>query len=722
MGFIAELKRRNVVRVGIAYCVLAWVVIQVTDTVAPVLRLPDWTLPLVVWIGIIGLPFALFFSWAFELTPEGLKREHEVDRSQSIAGTTGRKIDFIIIGLLAVAVVFMVVDNYVLKQPPDAGAVVGEKAPATSVPGPTHDSIAVLPFVNMSNDAEQEYLSDGLAEELLNLLSRIKGLKVAARTSSFAFRGQEEDIRKIGESLGVGTVLEGSVRKSGTRLRITAQLISVNDGYHLWSETFDRELTDIFQIQDEISTAIVAALRFHLDAPATAGVRTTNLAAYDLYLQGRHEFRQVSGGSRRKALELFRKASEADPEFAAAWAAQAAAVIDLRETQFRPGIPAAEAFSLAEFNIKRALELDPQLPEAHVAQGMLHWDRYEFDKALASIDKAIAINPNLADAHSERAQVLETLGRIQEAKQALNIAAELDPLDDTVLARAMQLGVSYGDDAYLGETQERLAGRSAQEDDASRQEMLTLLARMRYSLTEPSSANVYRRLSESGGGRFGRFQLADWMDDQLKETDESVLAEARNVDLAHFERTLRRRQWQKAQEIYDAMTPVSQGVPIVLEELSILQMNRGECAAALLTLERAHGGRVPIYGQVPPNSMRSNSNLALNRVYCLRRLGRDAEAEPILAQLRTYIGTLRKNADEGYSLLDAKLRLLEGDRDGALNVLEKGAAMRDVGWQYFADPVLASLAEVPRYVALKQRMDAYIDAERAKLGWPPAAF
>jgi TolB-like protein len=482
MSFFAELKRRNVVRVGIAYGVLAWVVIQVTDTVAPALKLPDWTLPLVVWIGIIGLPFALFLSWAFELTPEGLKREHEVDRSQSMSRTTGRRIDFVIIGLLAVAVVFMVVDNYVLKEATETDAVASDQATAPVTPGPIHDSIAVLPFLNMSNDAEQDYLSDGLAEELLNLLARIKGLKVAARTSSFAFRGQEQDIRKIGEALGVSTVLEGSVRKSGSRLRITAQLISVDDGYHLWSEAFDRELTDIFQIQDEISAAIVSALRFHLDAPATAGARTSNLAAYDLYPQGQHEFRQVSGESRRKALELLRKASEADPEFAAAWAAQAAAVIDLRETQFQSGIPAAEAFSLAEFNIKRALELDPQLPEAHVAQGMLHWDRYQFDEALASIDKAIAINPNLAEAHRERALVLQTLGRIGEAKQALTTATELDPLDQTVLARAAQVGMVYGDDAYLEELEQRITNRPVDDEPERRQEMLDMLARFELAI------------------------------------------------------------------------------------------------------------------------------------------------------------------------------------------------------------------------------------------------
>jgi TolB-like protein len=722
MALFAELKRRNVFRVGLAYAVLAWVVIQVTDTVAPVLHLPDWTLALVIWIGIIGFPFALVLAWAFELTPEGLKREHEVDRSSSITSVTGRKLDFAIIGLLAMAVVFFIVHDYVLK-----GTTADEAGTVDSTSGAakgraSYDSIAVLPFVNMSSDPDQAYLSDGLAEELLNLLARINGLKVAARTSSFAFRDKEQDIRKIGDTLKVSTVLEGSVRKSGERIRITAQLIDVANGYHLWSETFDRKLTDIFQIQDEISAAIVAALRVHLDAGAATATRVTNMAAYDLYLQGRHLRREARAGNTRKALDLFRRASDADPEFAAAWAAQAAAVIALRETQYREGIPAAEAVALAQSNIDRALALDPSLAEAYVSQSMLYWDRYRFDEALASIDKAIAINPNLAEAYKQRAVVLKTLGRVRDAKHTLDIASGLDPLDWTVPMDSADLALEYRDEAYLVEVlqrqQERLTnGGSAQEQDAMQR--LTLLS---YGLTESSPAKVYQRLAASTTDRFARMLLVDWKWDQLKQIDEQDFDQRRNPDLIRMFLAVSMDQQKQAQQIYDSWTPERQAVPIALEALSLLQMNRGDCAAALASLERAHGGNVPIYGQIPPSADRANSNLALNRVYCLRRLGRRAAGDPIMDAVRPYIETLRQNAVHGYILLDAKFRLLDGDKDGALDTLERGAQAGELSWSNFADPVLRSLAGEPRYVALKKRLDRFIDAERAKLGWPPASF
>jgi len=637
--------------VAVAYAVLAWIVIQVTDTVAPPLHLPSWTLGFVTWIGIIGFPFALFFAWAFELTPEGVKRSSEVARTESIARLTGRKIDFIIIGLLAAAVVVLIVDNYVLKDRQGLGPVAGDRPPDAAVMRQGHASIAVLPFVNMSNDPEQDYLSDGLAEELLILLARIKGLKVAARTSSFAFRGEEQDIRSIGNALNVRTLLEGSVRKSGDRIRVTAQLIDAADGYHLWSDTFDRELTDIFRIQDEISAAIVTALRAHLDPGAsTAASSPTSVAAYDLYLQGRHLARELKEGNTRKALDLFRQATDIDPDFAPAWAARAAAVLDLRETQYWGEIPAAEAFALFQSNIDKALALDPLLAEAHVSRSML------------------------------------------------------------------SIGREYGDESYLKALQQRLENRADGPGSADHGELLEQVELSLYAMTEPGPAKVYQRYKESGRDPSWLAYLA------LKEVDDEELATSRNPALVRMDIALDMDQLARAQELYDSMPQEMQNVPVVLEDLSILQMRRGECAAGLATLDRAHGGRVPIYGQVPPFHVRSNSNLALNRVHCLKRLGRDDEAAPIMEGLRRYVGTLRSNAKSGYASIDAKMRLLEGDKNEVLDALEKRLEAQDLDWRVFADPVLPSLSDEPRFVAMRERLDAFIDAERAKLGWPQAAF
>jgi TolB-like protein len=265
MGLFEELKRRNVFRVGTAYLLFAWIIIQATDTIGPVLTLPAWTLALVVWISIIGFPVAIFFAWAFELTPQGIKAEKDVDRSQSITPDTGRKINYVVIALLLIAIAFLVGKDFIGDDGSETGAMTESVVDATSNGGQGFESIGVLPFVNMSDDSAQEYFSDGISEEILNALAKLKSLQVAARTSSFAFKGQNQDITDIGSQLNVDTVLEGSVRKSGTKIRITAQLIEVKSGYHLWSETYDRELTDIFAVQDEITAAIVDALLLHFD-------------------------------------------------------------------------------------------------------------------------------------------------------------------------------------------------------------------------------------------------------------------------------------------------------------------------------------------------------------------------------------------------------------------------------------------------------------------------
>jgi len=418
MNLFEELKRRNVFRVGAAYLLFAWVIIQVTDTVAPVLQLPEWTLALVTWISIIGFPIALFFAWAFELTPDGIKSEKDVDRSEPITRQTGQKINIVVIALLVVAVAFLVGKAYVFKDTADPESLALDSAPAPVPEG--YDSVGVLPFVNMSDDPSQEYFSDGIAEELLNALAKLKDLQVAARTSSFAFKGQNQDIMDIGRKLNVDTVLEGSVRKSGSRIRITAQLIDVDNGYHLWSETYDRELTDIFAIQDEITAAIVNALLTHFDTdhiPENQRPAATDVSAYDAYLKGRHKLYSLEDGAGREALQLFRAATDADPTFAAAWAARAVTVILLREDAFREGIPREESELLARNAIDRALALDPNLAEAHIAQGMLHADRYEFEDALASLEKALEINPSLVEGRIWRSRILSRLAACRKRRK-----------------------------------------------------------------------------------------------------------------------------------------------------------------------------------------------------------------------------------------------------------------------------------------------------------------
>ena len=324
MGLVSELRRRNVFRVAIAYVIIAWLILQVGDTLAPALHLGEWVNSALVFFLILGFPIALFFAWAFELTPEGLKKEKEVDRSESITHLTGRKIDYLIIAALILALSYFTFDKFVLDPARDAELVqattnsVTEQAAKTSA---SDRSIAVLAFTDLSAEGDQEYFSDGISEQLLNVLSKVPGLRVAARTSSFRFKGENRDIIDIGQQLNVGIVLEGSVRKAGPQVRVTAQLIDASNGFHLWSDTYDRQLDNIFAMQDEISAAIVGALGEHLGLRVDAGPRndpTTSSEAYDAYLRGRHLVvqRSVTNPTVELAVREFEKSIALDPNFA----------------------------------------------------------------------------------------------------------------------------------------------------------------------------------------------------------------------------------------------------------------------------------------------------------------------------------------------------------------------------------------------------------------------
>ncbi len=327
MSLFVELKRRNVFRVGAAYAVLAWLLAQVADLLFPAFGAPDWALRTFFIVLLLGLPVALLFAWAFELTPEGVKREKDVDRSASITRSTGRKLDFAIIGALVVALTYFIWERQARIDPVEPAAQSSlESSTNVVAPSPNKRSIAVLPFVNMSSDQENEYFADGLSEELLNQLAQIPDLQVAGRTSSFSFKGKNEDLRAIGTTLDVANILEGSVRRQGMKVRVTAQLIRVNDGFHLWSNSYDRSMNDVFVIQDDISSNVATALKIVLDESSwqrmqQAGVR--NVDAFIEFQKGRELFDLAHGGSElmkymRQGIVHFDRAIELFPEFAAA--------------------------------------------------------------------------------------------------------------------------------------------------------------------------------------------------------------------------------------------------------------------------------------------------------------------------------------------------------------------------------------------------------------------
>jgi len=445
MNLFNELKRRNVFRMGIAYVVVAWVLLQAIDFALDLISAPNWVLQVFFIAALVGLPIVLIVSWVFEMTPEGIKLESEIDRSQSVTQSTGHKLDRTIITFLAFAVVLLLAERFIMTESVPVSATAAEVVVEQPVvPHQASDnavrSVAVLPFVNMSSDPEQEYFSDGLSEELLNRLAQNDNLRVAARTSSFQFKGQNQDIGEIGRQLKVDHVLEGSVRKSSNRLRITAQLIRVDSGYHLWSETYEREMDDVFAIQDDISLAISKALELELGTatPVSNNKPTENLEAYQLYLQARYFLAKRGGDNILKSIELFKQATNLDESFSEAWSGMSYAYG--LATVYTRKISSSLASDLALEAARKAIEMDPENAEAYMAlaRTLGHKDRDIVD-ALENFEKALLLAPNNVDIINMYGDFLIHNGDFEKALEMEWRAIELDPL----------AAVHYSDLAFL---------------------------------------------------------------------------------------------------------------------------------------------------------------------------------------------------------------------------------------------------------------------------------
>jgi TolB-like protein/Flp pilus assembly protein TadD len=432
MSLITELKRRNVFRVGVAYGIVAWLLVEMASVVLPALRLPEWTLTLLVFLVVAGFPLALILAWAFELTPEGIKRDTTVDPDQSITHATNRRLDFAIIGLLIVAVIYFAIDKFVLEVEPEPAVMAPKRLPASEAVV-REISIAVLPFANLSDDASNEYFSHGISEELLNVLTRVTSLRVASRTSSFSFKGTNTAIPEIAAQLNVNHILEGSVRKAGNQVRITAQLIEVESDSHLWSDTYDRELDDIFGIQKEIAENIVAELTQTLNAgeaiASSVLPSTTDVAAYELYLQGRYLLALRGGENLKEAARLFEQAVEIDNSFAAAYAALGKTYSLL--PAYRRGFDSRPFTEKSEAAIDKALQLDPDQTEALIARGYnATLYRWAWNEARVAFEHALRVNSNDAEVHNFYGDYFTTIGDFANAEKFERRAMELDMLAD----------------------------------------------------------------------------------------------------------------------------------------------------------------------------------------------------------------------------------------------------------------------------------------------------
>lgn len=493
--FFEQLKHRNVIRVGILYLAVCWLILDPVHVVFHMLEVPAWANRLVVILMAIGFPAVLLFAWVYEITPEGLKPTVEVPQNQSIRRLTGRRLDRATIAVLAVALAYFGADKFwisrhISRENPAATAL--PVAPAS--PAISEKSIAVLPFADISEKHDQEYFADGMAEEALSQLAKIPGLKVIGRTSSFQFKGKEDDLRKIGKTLGAAYVLEGSVRHSGNRLRVTAQLIDTRDGVHRWSESYDRSVSDVLTVQDQIAAGLARALQLEVDTRPRKSPRSPE--AYDSYLRGLHAIQNYNQSGFEEAVADFRHALQLDPDFVPAAEQLARVLLDEAEWSF---VPPQVGFEQARAAATAALRLDAKSALAHAILGCVHiWYDWDWPSAaeemrmgmmLARNDptvllftaeeplavgrwdeaarlhlESLSLDPLLPSAHQESGWTYLRLGRFAEAEFAFRRALEISP---TYVEIHRDLGTALllqgKPDAALRETEQEtpIGGRSA---------------------------------------------------------------------------------------------------------------------------------------------------------------------------------------------------------------------------------------------------------------------
>jgi TolB-like protein/Flp pilus assembly protein TadD len=409
-AYFEELKRRKVVRVAIAYIVGAWLLMQVADATFEPLNLPQWSTTLVLWLLALGFPIALILAWALEVTPDGIRR---TQKRQKQASTDTQSTD--------------------AKLEP---------------------SIAVLPFVDMSPDKDQDHFCEGMAEEIINSLTRIRGVQVASRTATFQFKDTTMDIDSIGERLNVNTVLEGSVRKAGNHLRVTAQLINVGDGYHIWSEGFDRELKDVFGIQKEIAENVAKAFKLSLHSNTETAVEhqpTQNMEAYEFYLRGRRHFYQFSDQGWKQAREDFSRAIDLDPDYALAYAGLA----DCFSFIYMYADSAVSNRLQAETNSRLALQLSPELAQVHASRGLALSYSSRENEAEKAFERAADLDPKLFEAFYYHGRHAFTKGKLDKAAHLFEKATEVRPDDYQALALLAQVYRALGQEKERNEARRR---------------------------------------------------------------------------------------------------------------------------------------------------------------------------------------------------------------------------------------------------------------------------
>jgi len=712
--FFDELKRRNVFRVAVAYLVSAWLVLQIADVILNNISAPDWVFSVFMLAGAVCFVPVLVFAWAYELTPEGIKREREVDRDRSITPRTGRKLDQITIGMLVAVVAFVLLERFVfpgtLQEPADTeDQVVSEEVTVTSA---DDKSIAVLAFDDLSAEGDQAFFAEGLSEEILNVLAQVPGLKVAGRTSSFAFKGRDADLREIGEVLNVAHILEGSVRKAGDRIRVTAQLIQASDGFHLFSKTYDRDLDDIFKVQDELAALISTALKAQLSDEKQLPVSAeTSIEAYDLYLLARQRIRSRNPQLMAEATDMLDQALAIDPRYAPALAQRALAVHLLSDEPGAYGdIPAEIARPEAMALLDRALEIDPGLAEAHAVRGLLLTNRPgTLDEAIASLHRALEINPNH---ESAKLWLGNAVPDLHESTALYEEVAFRDPMFAPAFNNLIQNYLSLGrfdESEALIDRVRRIKG-----DDPDVHQALGTVEVMRGDISN-GIADLDVAFEANPNATVTRM----WLSYALLQTGQFERAASDGIYPVTLDAVAELGDFEKADRMLAETDFLLGDSPRKIRHAAKYLASRGRAAEMADIVDRNFGGveqlleAFPVYGGYGAGYL---GPLA----YVYRQLGREAEFRLLIDEMRAVLDRARVWGSDNWInwLGEAQYAALTGDAEAAVDYVRR-AADKGFATVVVDEPLFDPLDGDTRFQAVVAAVVTRGNAERADLGLEP---
>ncbi|MFT6771368.1 MAG: TolB-like protein/tetratricopeptide (TPR) repeat protein [Congregibacter sp.] len=712
MSLLGELKRRNVFRIAGVYSVVGWLLVQVAASLEEAVGLPAWFDGFVVSLLAIGFPVALVIAWAFELTPDGIKRTVSIDADESITAQTGSKLDIVLVlALLLFTGAMLVPKLFNSEQLP--GLVAGSAA--------AEASIAVLPFADLSPGGDQEYFADGISEELLNVLAKVSGMKVAGRTSSFAFKGRNEDLREIGRVLDVAHILEGSVRSQGNKVRVTAQLIQVSDGFHLWSETYDGDLSDIFAVQDDIANRILVAMKSQLqveEAPTLAPVQRTDVTAYGLFLEARDLIFTRDPAGMERALDLLNRAIEIDPSYAPAYASRAKALVLLSD---RPGsygkLPAKESFVQAKTDVEQALGLDADLADAYAVRGLINSDTGRADYAITALRRAIELSPNSLDARNWLALALANDGRLRDVAAQLKALVDIDPLYKPGVNNAILYSIDIGDLDTARRVGERFiaATRDETEKVITRSTLLYL---------------IDGKIAES-------IKLRETVSEVVVNSLDNSSLRSAYYDLGVIE------EYSGSAEILSIFKPwesVRRGDPQTGKELALAAVEEnpdyyaahavyigilaqlGQDRELVDYFEREYRGSLEAYATRLRPGVNADPPPYLELAMALREVGEQRLYEEAMQRMRFAIDIFRAGGDVsvGRDMDEAQYWAIIGANDKALGFLEQAFAKASLLNIFdFVTRPFEPLLQEPRFISLREANIKRINEERNILGYKP---